>query len=124
MATANQWTELAQLLYLREFLREGARDCGKVPDVAGVFNNLRARSGLTPREAQARLAGLRKESRTSLQEYAMEVKRLVGVAYHGMEQEQRREMTVETFASTLNNPPLQRHLLADTYTRGGSPGRR
>ena len=77
-----------------------------------MFNSLRARYGLTPREAGARLAGLRKESRTSLQEHATEVERLVGVAYHGMEQEQRREMTVETFASTLNNPPLQRHLLA------------
>ena len=112
VAMANQWTEPAQLLYLRESLREGARDCGKAPDVAGVFNSLRARYGLTPREARARLAGLRKESRTSLQEHATEVERLVGVAYHGMEQEQRREMTVETFASTLNNPPLQRHLLA------------
>ena len=37
---------------------------------------------------------------------------MVGVAYHGMDHEQRREMTVEAFASTLNNPPLQRHLLA------------
>ena len=55
---------------------------------------------MTPGEAQA------------LQEHVTEVERLVGVAYHGMEQEQRREMTAETFASTLNNPPLQRHLLA------------
>ena len=114
VAAANQWTEPAQLLYVRESLREGARDCGKAPTVAGVFTNLRARYGLTPREARARLAGLRKDTRTTLQEHATEVERLVGVAYQGMDVEQRREMTVETFASTLNNPPLQRHLLAVT----------
>ena len=65
-ARANQWTEPAQLLYPRESLKEGACDCGKAPDMAGVFNSLRARYGLTPREARARLAGLRKEGRTSL----------------------------------------------------------
>ena len=83
MARANQWKQPAQLLYLRESLKKGARDCGKAPDVAGVFNSLRARYGLTPREARARLAGSRK-GRTSLEEHATEVERLVGVAYHGM----------------------------------------
>ena len=112
VARANQWTKPAQLLYIRESLKEGARDCGKAPDVMSVFSNLRARYGLTPREAWARLAGLRKEGRTSLQEHATEVERLVGVAYHGMDPEQRRDMMVETFLSTLNNPPLQWHLLA------------
>ena len=114
VAAANQWTEPAQLLYVRESLREGARDCGKAPTVAGVFTNLRARYGLTPREARARLASLRKDARTGLQEHASEVERLVGVAYQGMDGEQRREMAIETFASTLNNPSLQRHLLAVT----------
>lgn len=112
VAAANQWAEPAQLLYLRESLREGARDCGKAPDVEGVFNNLRARYGLTPREARARLAALKKEARTSLQEHATEVERLVGVAYNGMNVDQQRDMAVETFASTLNHPALQRHLLA------------
>ena len=112
VARANQWTEPAQLLYIRESLKEGARDCGKAPDVVSVFNSLRARYGLSPREARARLAGLRKEGRISLQEHATEVERLVEVAYHGMDREQRREMMIETFSSTLNNPPLQRHLLA------------
>ena len=36
----------------------------------------------------------------------------MGVAFHGMDVEQRKEMTVETFASTLNNLSLQRHFLA------------
>ena len=112
VATANQWTEPAQLLYVRESLRDGARDCGKAPTVTGVFANLRARYGLTPREARARLAALRKDARTALQEHASEVEQLVGVAYQGMDADQRREMAVETFASTLNNPSLQRHLLA------------
>ena len=112
VAAANQWTEAAQLLYVRESLKEGARDCGKAPTVDGVFTNLRARYGLTPREARSRLAALRKDARTTLQEHATEVERLVEVAYQGMNAHQRQEMMVETFASTLNNPSLQRHLLA------------
>ena len=117
VAAANQWAGPAQLLYLRELLRKGARDCGKAPDVEGVFTNLRARYGLTPREARARLTMLRKEARATLQEHATEVERLVRVAYHGMTADQQRDMAVETFASTLNHPALQRHLLAvDTPT--------
>ena len=117
VAAANQWTGPAQLLYLRESLREGARDCGKAPDVEGVFTNLRARYGLTPREARARLTVLRKEARTTLQEHATEVEHLVRVTDHGMNVDQQRDMAVETFASTLNHPALQRHLLAvDTPT--------
>ena len=112
VATANQWTEPAQLLYVRESLRKGARDSGKAPTVAGVFANLRARYGLTPRAARARLAALRKDARTALQEHTSEVERLVGVVYQGMDADQRKEMAVETFASTLNNHSLQRHLLA------------
>ena len=54
------------------------------------------------------------------------MERLVGVAYQEMDTDQRREMTVETFASTLNIPFLQWHLLAvatpmlEAAVRGGS----
>ena len=80
--------------------------------MTGVFANLRARYGLTSIEARVRLAALQKDARTALQEHASEVERLVEVAYQGMDADQRREMALETFASTLNNPSLQRHLLA------------
>lgn len=60
VATANQWAEPAQLLYLRELLREGYKDCLKATNMAGVFNNLRARYGLTPH------AVLKRENRTTL----------------------------------------------------------
>ena len=98
-------------------LREGARDCGKAPDVEGVFTNQCARYGLTPREARARLTLLRKEARTTLLEHATEVECLVRVAYNGMNVDKQRDMAVDTFTSTLNHPALQRHLLAvDTPT--------
>ena len=112
VAAANQWTEPAQLLYVRESLIQGARNFEKAPTVAGVFTNLAARYGLTPREAQARLAAMRKNPRTTLQEHATEVERLVGRAYQGMDADQKRNIRVETFVSTLSNPPLQWHLLA------------
>ena len=37
---------------------------------------------------------------------------MVRVAYQEMDADQRREMTVEMFASTLSKPPLQWHLSA------------
>ena len=40
-------TSLVKHIYIRESLKEGARDCGKAPDVMSVFSNLRARYGLT-----------------------------------------------------------------------------
>ena len=112
VAEANQWAGPAQLLFLREALKGEARECGKAPGTDGVFNNLRARYGLTPREARARLATLRKERQVTLQEHATEVEKLVAVAYEEMTAEQRASMAVEAFAATLNHSHLQRHLLA------------
>ena len=126
VAEANQWAEAAQLLYLRESLKDGARDCGKAQTVNGVFDTLRVRYGLTPREARARLTALKKDSRTTLQEHATEVERLVSIAYGEMEADQQVHVAVETFAATLNHAYLQRHLLAvetptlETAVRAGN----
>ena len=112
VAEANEWTAIASLLHLREALKEGAKDCGRAGNLAGVFTALRARYGLTPREARARISTLRKDNRASLQEHATEVDRLCQIAYIELPDRYRASMSLETFCNTLGNTYLQRHLLA------------
>ena len=45
VAEANEWTAEAAILYLREALKEEARDCGRAATVIGIFAALRARYG-------------------------------------------------------------------------------
>ena len=112
VATANGWTELATLLHLRESLQDGARECGRADTIQGVFNILRARYGLTVREARNRLGCIKRNNRCPLQEHATEVERLVRVAYQELPEHIRANMLLDTFCSSLNHAGLQRHLLA------------
>ena len=112
VAVANEWSDGAALLHLRETLKEGAQDCGRASQVEDIFAALRARYGLTPREARSRLNGLRRDSKTTTHEHATEIERLVEIAYGSLPGTTRVEMAVDIFCSTIGNPYLQRHLLA------------
>ena len=112
VADANGWQPAAAVLHLREALRQEARDCGKANDVAGIFELLRSRFGLTNREARARITSLRRDHQTSLQAHAAEVDRLVKVAYADLPGRHQSGLVLDTFCSTLGHSYLQRHLLA------------
>ena len=112
VAEANEWGQEAMFLHLREALREGARDCGRPDTVTGIFAALRARYGLSPREARARLTHMKKDFKTPLQQHAAEVQRLVDLAYADLPDRHKEDMALEVFANTLGNAYLQRHLLA------------
>ena len=112
VAEANEWANMASLLHLRHALKEGARDCGRPGSLAGVISALRARYGLSPKEARAKISTLRKDARVSLQDHATEVSRLCQMAYHDLPDRYRASMALETFSNTLGNTYLQRHLLA------------
>ena len=112
VAEVNQWDHQSTLLHLRDSLKDEAKDCSRPGQVEHILAELRARYGLTPREARARLSGLRKEYATTLQAHAVEVTRLVTIAYRELPGIQQDELAVETFCGTLGNLYLQRHLLA------------
>jgi hypothetical protein len=112
VAEANEWQPAAALLHLRETLKEGSKDCGRAASVGGVFSALRARYGLSPREARARLSALRKDVKMTLQEHASAVDRLSQLAYADLPPHHRDDLALETFCNTLGNMSLQRHLLA------------
>ena len=112
VSQANSWEDAAALLHLKESLKEGSRDCGQAGTLQGVETALRARYGLSTREARSRLTSLRRDSRTTLQEHAVAVEKLVHTAYADLPIEYRNTMLVDTFTSTIGNAYLQRHLLA------------
>ena len=112
ISEANDWNNAASRLHLKEALTEGARNCSRPFTTDGVIAALRARFGLTTREARAKLATLRKEHAATLQEHGVEVERLVAIAYADLDYRQREEMTLDLFITTLGHLQLQRHLLA------------
>ena len=109
---ANQWPDDAALLHLRQALEGDAKDCGRPTELEGVFNNLRARFGLTPREARTRLNNEKKGFQTTLQEHASNIQSLVDVAYANLPQTTRHDLYLECFQNSLGSASLQRHLLA------------
>lgn len=117
VAEANDWRPGAALLHLREALKEGAQDCGRAGTIPAIFIALRAKYGLTPREARSRINALKRDTQTTLQEHATEVERLVAVAYADLPQGYQDRMVLDTFCNTIGNSYLQRHFLAvDTET--------
>ena len=92
-------------------LRDKALDCGKAVDYAAVLEALRMRFGTSASEAQALLANVRRDHRTSLQEYASQVNRLVNLTSPELPEQYRLSMTLRTFKSTLGHVGLQWYLL-------------
>lgn len=76
------------------------------------FLAFRVLFGLTAREVTSRLTTIGKEHKTSLAEYATEVKGLVWLACPNLLAIHRRRIGLDTFHMTLGNAYLQRHLLA------------
>ena len=112
VADANDWGCGAARLHLRAALKDTATDCGQADSVDGIFTALRARFGMTASQARTRIISLKRENRTTLQEHATEVTRLVNLAYEDLSGEQRQTMAKDLFQTTIGNPYLQRHLLA------------
>ena len=102
---ADEWGPAA-LLHLRDSLKESAKDCGRAANVQAIYAALRARFGLSPREARSRLSNLR---------------RLVNIAYGDLPPDHRAGMRLETFCNTLGYLPLQQvHFIGKTKLHGGA----
>ena len=119
VATANHWDQNAQLINLRLSLEREATDCSRGNDVQTIFDNLRARFGLTVRQARDRLANLKKDPGQSYHTLGVEIQHLVRLAYPTMGENDRMIISVENLKRCIDNRALSRHLLAverDTVT--------
>jgi hypothetical protein len=125
VSDANEWSRLVQLLQLRESLQGSAQDCGKGHSINEIFQQLRTRYSLTPKEARNQLNGLKKTAQQTLHEHAAEIQRLVSLAYQDLPVRNQNTLALESFFNTLSHPALQRHLLAirpDSLTQAVQAG--
>ena len=112
VAEANQWSSIATKLHLKESLKESAKECARYATTDAIVAALKSRYGMTAREARAKLACLRRDPKTSLQEHGSQVERLVAIAHAELLEQYRQEMIIDNFCTSIGNGNLQRHLLA------------
>lgn len=112
VAEQSRWPEDVRLLQLRGSLKDLAYETGRGETVHEIYRALRARFGLSPKEARKQLGALRRDARTTLQEHAATVFRLANVAYGGLPEDARQELKLESFLASINHVGLQRHLMA------------
>ena len=105
-AVANDWSKAAALSHIRTHLRDDANEYGNYSTLKEVFRALRSKYGISRREARTRLAHLKRDAKLSLREHATTVKKLVEAAYGDLLQDNRIEMTLELFCSSITNAYL------------------
>lgn len=109
---ANDWDQQTTLIQLRSSLEGPARECGRDVTIEGIVAELRARFGVSRRQARERLARLRKLKTQTMHEFAGEIQRLVGLAYPEIPVLARSDMALDFFSLALDDPTVKRHLLA------------
>lgn len=114
VSDANRWQGRQAVIHLRSSLEGPALDCGRGDEIGEIFAALRARYGLTARQAKDKLAGLHKGPKQTMHGHATDVGRLVEIAFNGLPPRDRNEMALDYFTRSLDNKALQRHMLAVT----------
>jgi hypothetical protein len=108
---ANNWNAAAALLHLRTCLTGDAVNCGGGATTAVIFANLRARFGLSEKQARERLSLLEKAPGQTLQALSVEAERLTAVAYPQLADAVRTTLAVDAFTRALDDIGVKRHLL-------------
>ena len=112
VAEANDWSAIEALLHLRNCLRGDAVECGREVSVADTFQSLRARFGITPKQAREQLQTLQKRNKQSFHELGSEINRLVQVAYPEQTMAFKTQNMLETYSRAVGLKSLRQHLLA------------
>ena len=112
VARANGWSEDQQTLHLRAQLQGPAQGCGRGQNKAEIIEDLRARFGMTCRQAKDRLAMLRRGPRQSLHDLCTEIVRLVDLGFPSLPRADQDSLVLDNFLRAVGNRALQRHMLA------------
>jgi len=97
VAAIYRWPASVILMQLQLCRAGMATLYGIGPNVDSIFDALRARFGLSARDACVRLPGPKRDPKTQLQEHATVVERLAQVAYGNLPVEGRRSLALEAF---------------------------
>jgi len=111
VAAICRWPNQITLIQLRLCLTGPAKPCGISQDVGDIFEALRARFGLTARDARVQIHSLTRNPKTNLQEHATVVERLAQVAYGNLPADSRQSLARDAFLQSINNLGLKQHLL-------------
>ena len=76
VSIVNRWEPLETLLHLRSCLQGKATDCGRETTLHDTYSSLRARFGLTPKQAREQLKTIKKKPKQSYHELSSEISRL------------------------------------------------
>jgi hypothetical protein len=109
---ANKWSDREAALHLRSSLEGPAATCSLSRDLDDIVLDLRARFGITPKQARSKLGTITRKSKQSFHELGTEVTRLVKIAYPRQNRQFQLETSLETYSKALNHRSLQQHLLA------------
>ena len=112
VSIANQWDQNTALINLRLSLEKDAIECSRGPDVQTIYNNLRARFGLSVQQARDKLASIKRENGQTHHMLGLEVRKLVRLAYPTMGANDQTIIAIETVKRSIDNRKLSQHLLA------------
>lgn len=112
VAQANQWPAQESTLHIRACLEKQAIECGRGQDLTEIIDNLRARFGLTIRQARDKLSNLKKTSKQSFHDLGSEIQKLVSLAYPNQTRGFHIETGLETFSRAIRSKALQHQLMA------------
>jgi len=82
ISTIAEWPAPVHLLQLQSCLTGPAKNYAIGEDVGQIYQALRARFGMTARDARIKLQNMRRDRRTSLQDHANAIERLALIAYN------------------------------------------
>ena len=111
VAAICRWPARVTLIQLRLCLTGPAKPYGIGQTVDDICEALRARFGLTARDARVQLQSLRRNPKTNLREHATVVERLAQVAYGDLPADSRQSLALDAFLQSINNLGLKQHLL-------------
>lgn len=89
---------MARQVHLCKALPEKAENCCQANQIEAIFDMLRARFSLSPKQGQYELRILKKVAQTTLQKYSIHVKQLVSVAYGDLPDSQWANMAKTGYA--------------------------
>ena len=112
VAGANGWSEGQQTLHLRTQLQGAAQGCGRGSCKAEIIEDLRARFGVTCRQAKDRLSGLKRGAGQYLHELCTDVARMVDLGFPTLPKVDQDSLVLDYFLRAVDNKALQRHMLA------------
>ena len=114
--TANQWSGRDATLHLRACLEGSTAECGRGQTVDEIIANLRARYGLSAKQARDKLSTIRKKAAQSFHDLGAEITKLVHIAYPRLDEAFHTETSLEVFNRALHHRSMQQHLLARPHT--------